>query len=308
MRSLHLAVLLLFAAVLPAWGAFDPAETLRWEVEAPPELAPVAGRLRRLDPGRLAAAMRLVGLEEAGPPIQVVLAPEDSDVARRVPRWVSGFALSERGLVVLFPSRTPSYPDTSLEDLLRHEIAHVLVARAAGGGEVPRWFHEGVAMIAGLTWGLDDRSRALSAVLVGGEVPLAALDRAFAGSGAEVERAYAIAGAFVRDLLDRHGPDAAARVLAGLSRGLPFEEAFAGALGESLAAAEAAFWQRQTFWYRWVPMLTSSVTLWLAVTALAVWAMRRRRQRDAALRQIWEEEDRRLAAGSEDRGQRQDPL
>ena len=48
-----------------------------------------------------------------------------------------------------------------------------------------------------------------------------------------------------------------------------------------------------------MPLLTSSLTLWLAVTLLALWAMRQRRRRDAAQRRLWEEEDRRLAAVSE---------
>jgi len=42
-----------------------------------------------------------------------------------------------------------------------------------------------------------------------------------------------------------------------------------------------------------VPVLTSSVTLWLLITLLALWAIRRRRARDAALRRIWEEEEER---------------
>ncbi|HYG65902.1 MAG TPA: hypothetical protein VEL74_25200 [Thermoanaerobaculia bacterium] len=293
-RLLRLLLLLLCIS-LPA-----AAQPLRWEVEGPPSLAPVAERLRGLEPDRLVGAMRLVGLEDAGPPIRVIVAPEGSEAARAVPPWVSGYALSEQGIVVILPARTPTYPDSSLPDLFRHEIAHVLVARAAGGGEVPRWFHEGVAMVAGLTWGLDDVSRASLAVMVRGEVPLATLDRAFGGGHGEVQRAYAIAGTFVRDLLERHGQDVAGQILAGVRQGLPFEEAFARATGETLAAAEAGFWERQSFWYRWVPLLTSSVTLWLGITLLAVWAIRRRRKRDAALRARWDEEEKRLAEVSLD--------
>jgi len=103
----------------------------------------------------------------------------------------------------------------------------------------------------------------------------------------------------VRDLVERHGPGVGGAILAGVARGDPFDAAFQGATGETLAAAEGSFWSRQTFWYRWVPLLTSSLTLWLAVTLLALWAMRQRRRRDAAQRRLWEEEDRRLAAVSE---------
>src|SRR6185295_4678014 len=115
---------------------------------------------------------------------------------------------------------------------------------------------------------------------------LAELEERFAGGQGEVNRAYAIAGAFVRDLVDRYGQGAAPAILANVARGVSFEDAFRAATGSSLAAAESTFWSRQTLWYRWVPVLTSSVTLWLLVTALAIWAMKRRRARDAALRRV----------------------
>jgi hypothetical protein len=288
-RAIIFFILLTFgAAAMPA------QEPPRIVVEAPPQLEGTAARLRSIDPARLASVMRLVGLQDPGPPVRVILAPEESTAAGIVPPWVSGYAVGEQGVIVLLPGRVPSYPDSSLSDLLSHEMAHVMVARAAGGRPLPRWFHEGMAMIAGLSWGFDDRSRLTLALLVDRPVSLAALDGRFAGGQSEVNRAYAISGAFVRDLFDRHGQDVAARLLQGVSRGLAFPDAFRAATGESLAAAETSFWDRQTFWYRWVPVLTSSVTLWMIVTLLALWAIKRRRERDASLRRIWDEEEERL--------------
>jgi hypothetical protein len=259
--------------------------------EAPPRFMPTATRLRTSTPPQLASVMRLTGLADPGPPIRVVLAPEGSPEAGLVPRWVVGYALGNQGLIVLLPERVPRYPDSSLDDVLLHETAHVLVARAAAGRTLPRWFQEGMAMIAGRSWGLDDRTRLTLALLVDRPVSLAALDGRFAGGQAEVHRAYAVAGSFVRDLLDRYGPEVAPSILAGVARGLTFEDAFFGATGTSLATAEDSFWSRQTFWYRWVPVLTSSVTLWLLITLLALWAIRHRRRRDAAQRRIWAEEE-----------------
>src|SRR5262245_44412614 len=107
-------------------------------VEAPPALAPVAARLRAIDPQRLVSAMRLVGLTRPGPPIRVIVAPEGSGPAVLVSPWVSGYSLSDQGLIVVLPQRVPTYPDSSLEDLLRHEVAHVLIARASGNRPLPR--------------------------------------------------------------------------------------------------------------------------------------------------------------------------
>ncbi len=271
-----------------------PLEAPQLIVEAPPALEPTAARLRAIDPEQLASTMRLVGLTRPGPPLRVILAPEGSGPAVLVSPWISGYALSDRGLIVLMPQRVPSYPDSSLEDVLRHEVAHVLIARAAGNRPLPRWFHEGLAMIAGGSWGFEDRSRLTLALLADRPVSLAELEKRFAGGQAEVNRAYAIAGSFVRDLFERHGREAVPEILAGVARGLSFEEAFRAVTGASLADAESSFWSRQTFWYRWVPFLTSSVTLWLLITLLALWAIQRRRARDAALRRMWEAEEERL--------------
>ena len=262
-------------------------------VEAPPALSAAADRVRGIDPGQLASTMRLVGLTEPGPPIRVILAPEGSGPATLVAPWISGYALSDQGLIVLLPQRVPTYPDSSLDDLVRHEVAHVLIARAAGGRPLPRWFHEGMAMIAGGSWGFEDRSRLTLALLTDRPVSLEELDQRFARGQGEVNRSYAIAGAFVRELFDRYGQEAAPRLLAGVARGLSFDEAFREATGIPLAEAESSFWSRQTFWYRWVPVLTSSVTLWLLITMLALWAIRRRRERDAARRRAWDEEEER---------------
>jgi len=278
-----LSALCLFLA-LPAGGQ-------RLVVEAPPSLEPVAVRLRSLDPVQIAGAARLVGLADPGPPIRVILAAEESVPALSAPPWVAGYALPEQGVVVVLPARSPHYPDSSLEDLLRHEVAHVLIGRASNHRPLPRWFHEGVAMIAGLSWGLEEQSRLAATLLRSGEVPMEEVDRRFGGGEGEVRSAYTLAGAFVRDLLRRHGREVVGAILSGVAAGLPFDEAFARATGTTLAGAERTFWESQTFWYRWVPFLTSSAVLWILVTLLALWAIRRRRKRDAALRAGWAAED-----------------
>ena len=82
-----------------------------------------------------------------------------------------------------------------------------------------------------------------------------------------------------------------ARLIEGVRLGYPFEEAFFRASGDTLPRFEAVFWRRHSFWYRWVPLLGSSVTLWFAITLLALVAFRRRRRRDEEIRRRWELEE-----------------
>lgn len=282
-----LAALGLLAALAPAALGADATPELRFVYA--PELAGAAERLAAYDRDALRRTAELVGLADAGPPIPVHLVLEGSGAARLAPGW--GLAYAAGGQVVIIPSRVPGYPYDDLETVLRHEVAHVLIERAAGGGEVPRWFHEGLALYAARGWELADRTRILWATWRGQESALEALDRRFAGGADAAGRAYAFSAAFVRHLIDRHGRRAPAAILVGVAAGKTFPEAFRDATGESLAEAEADFFRDVDLWNKWVPFITSSTTLWIGVTLLALWAFRRRRRRDAELKARWEAED-----------------
>lgn len=271
-------------------AARQPAVTApQLEVVAPPGLEAAAAGLRRLDPRALTTVVHALGLTDPGPPITVALAPEDSAVARDTPPWVVGFADGRTGEIVIFPQRTPAYPFDSMEAVLRHEVTHVLVARAAGAGDVPRWFHEGVALYLERPWGLRDRSEIALAVLGGGH-SLAALEADFHGSAARAARAYGVAGAFVRDLLHRYGSGFPAHVLQAMGAGATFDVAFARATSTTLGEAERLFWQ-DSWSYSVLPLLTSSVAVWAGILLLAVYARRRRRARRTAQRLKWEIEE-----------------
>lgn len=285
------------AAVLPGSafvGSRLSGDVVTLKIEAPPELKGFADRLSTWEPARLSRFARLLGLGEAEVnlpiPIRVVLALESSAPELGAPHWVAGYARGDSSLVVLFPARVPVYPYRSLEELLGHEVAHVLIFHASKGRSLPRWFHEGLSMLAEEAWGWEDRSRVALAVLSQGRHDLSGLDDRF-GQPEQVARAYALAGAFVRDLVNRHGRDFPATLLGAVAAGANFGDAFELATGRSLGEAEDSFWRRFTFWYRWLPFLTSSSALWLTIVLLAVLAARRRRQRVRALKQQWELEE-----------------
>jgi hypothetical protein len=284
---------LLWLALVASGAGFDAQQSAvappRLDVIAPPGLEGAAVALRRVDAQTLTTIVRALGMSDAGPPITIVLAPEDSAVAQQTPSWVVGFADGRAGQIVIFPARAPAYPFDSMEAVLRHEVTHVLVTRAAGTRQVPRWFHEGIALFLERPLGLRDHSE-LALAVVGGRQSLAALEADFNGSAARAARAYGVAGAFVRDLINRHGAGFPSRVLRELAAGGAFESAFERAASLPLAEAERLFWQ-ESWWYRVFPLLTSSVALWAAILALAAYARRRRRARRTAQHMKWDAED-----------------
>jgi peptidase MA superfamily protein len=261
------------------------------QIESPEELAGARARLASFDMGRLRGVIQLVGLTDAGGPIRVVLIPESYPLAKRTPPPTAGYAVPDENLIVLFPARSPRYPHDTLEDVLHHEMAHILMARAAHGAGVPTWFHEGLAVVAERTWGLEDQARLLSELILVSRTPLDQVDAMFASDEGSKARAYTLAAAFVRDLMRRHGADAPANILRRLRDGEMFERAFAMTTGESVAQAENIFWNSHRFWTSIGPFLTTQTALWMAVTVVAVLAIIRRRMQRAARRARWEKED-----------------
>ena len=120
-------------SILLLWIAQAPP--IRLEINAPPEFAAEQSRMESIDGSQMADVLRLVGLKAPGPPIIVLLAPESSDFARAIDPWIVG--LATRDNVVIFPSRSPSYPHSTVDDVLRHEVAHALTWRAARGRPIP---------------------------------------------------------------------------------------------------------------------------------------------------------------------------
>src|SRR5438132_7235917 len=120
-------------------------------------------------------------MTDPGPVIKVVLAPENSDLARRVSPWIAGFATGGSDIVI-FPARSPSYPHGTLEDVLRHEVAHILIERASAGRPIPRWFNEGFAMTVEHAWRFEDQTQVLYQLVLGSRTNLTDMDRLFSGT------------------------------------------------------------------------------------------------------------------------------
>ena len=285
-----LGAVAVLGATTPGASAQPRLPALR--IEAPERLRGVAGQLARLDVERLAAVMRLVGLAEPGDPIRVALVPEETRLARDTPPWIAAFADPGHDLIVLFPSRIGSYPHDTLELVLHHEVAHVLAARAAGGGRLPRWFDEGLASVAERSWSIGTRSRFLLATLVAGQPTVTALEGLFYEGERDAARAYIISHALVRDLLRRHGAGVVARVLARVAAGAPFELAFADATGTTVRGATRVFWRTSGGWEEWITFVASPFTLWTLIATLSLAAIWRHRRRRAERRRQWEEEER----------------
>lgn len=284
-----LLALLCLELVLPSGGGARGDDPVSFD--APDALRSVAAQLRTVQDRSLSTALGAAGLSRPGGPIRVLLAPEDSRLAAQAPPWVVGYASGANGLIVILVERVPSYPYDSVESVLTHELVHVLVARAARGRAVPRWFDEGLATAAADPWDLEDRARLVFAMVGAEGITRHELSELFAQGPGAARRAYVLSAAFVASMIDAWGPGFPGRLLALVGEEVSFSDAFTRLTSTTLDDFEDAFWASQRWWNHWVPLLTSSTMLWAAMTMLVFYAFRRRRQQARAIQERWRSED-----------------
>lgn len=215
------------------------------------------------------------------------------------PRYASGVAYSQLGLVLL--TMQPVHPGSQhdLAEVFRHELAHVALYDAVGGHHVPRWFNEGFAVHVSGEGQLARLQTLWSATLSDSFVPLAKIDRSFPGESYKVSIAYAQSADVVRYLVRTREQHRFHSLLKRVRDGQGFESALRDAYGVDLVGLEHEWREDVAKRYSFWPVFFSGTVIWVGAIGLFAWGWRRRRRRAKETLQRWEkeeaEEDARLA-------------
>ncbi len=209
------------------------------------------------------------------------------------PDYADGTAWPKWGLVFL---RSPDLrPGTAepLEQVLDHELVHVLVGQAFAGRTPPRWLQEGLAQYwAGeLTPSVAER---LSRVVFGRErlFSLNQLSSSFYGDPIRAAEGYAAAADFIGFLSGRYGERAVRTLVAEMAGGKGFPDALRVATGQDMADVEAAWRGRWSDASALQNSLASPDVLWGIAGVLAVIGAVRVRARTRRRLARWEREER----------------
>jgi peptidase MA superfamily protein len=243
-------------------------------------------------PGILEELQRDLGLRAKDVTV-LILPPTRSAAVReeagRVPDWAVGFVPGGSGVVVLRGDLVRSYPFEDLLSLFAHELTHVLLGTLPPqSGPLPRWFNEGVAVAESRRWSFRDTLTLGTTLLAGPPPSMESLAVSFPAEEGAAVAAYAESFHFIAYLEREHGPGTVRRILAGMSEGAEFSEAFRAAIGKSLSEAEGEWRREVTFTYRWIPALTSTGVLWMGITLLVFVGRLAKRRRERAIREAWE--------------------
>jgi hypothetical protein len=199
---------------------------------------------------------------------------------RGVPAWAAGVAQPEQARIVLFARRAASYPHTDLRGLLAHEGAHLVLGfNLPPGAAVPRWYHEGLAMVTERDLSLTDAFELARMQIFGAPYPLDALGGGWPLSPAGARRAYAESLSVVSFAEGASYPGAPRRLVSAMRDGLPFPRAFNLAYGMSLESTEYLWRQNARLTYLQAPLLWAGAIIQAGLGLLAIGAYLRARLR-----------------------------
>ncbi len=193
------------------------------------------------------------------------------------PAYASGVAYPALRLIALTMEAPRSIEATDLDEVLRHELAHLALADATGG-DVPRWFNEGFAVYASGESRFARLQALWDATLSETLLPLSEIDRSFPADSSKVTIAYAESADFVRFLLREPDRLRFEGLIKRVRNGEPFYEALSEAYGVSLKRLEYEWHEEIASRYTVLPLITGGSLFWvLAIGGLAYAFVKRRR-------------------------------
>lgn len=251
------------------------------------------------------AAKRIPELGEVlgvptGATIDIYVSPTreafSEDQPGRVPEWADGTAWASLGLIFLHAPDARDGAQKSLEQVLDHEIVHVLLGRAFHPKPVPHWLQEGLAQFYAGELGADTAAQLTAAGGTQSILPLARITRGFPRDPVAARLAYAQSADFVGWLHGTYGPDTLRTLIRTIAQGQRFEDALAQATGGEPGQIEQQWRARwDSPWIRLSRWANPELLFALGSAAILVGGYRRWRRGKEKLAR-WEEEERARAA------------
>lgn len=160
------------------------------------------------------------------------------------PDWGAAAAVKSKRLIVV---KSPAFfpVGKSLQELLGHELAHLMLDHAAGGKWLPRWFEEGFCQMISGEWSLSSDILVTRAVWGSWLLPLTALENVNYFGSAKASLAYAQSYLAVAALVREFGIEFIPDFLGRYKEGNNIYDAFFEATGYRYIEW-INLWQQQT--------------------------------------------------------------
>jgi len=290
MKQLLIFMILLCAT--PSARAFEAVRTRQFVFYACPEDRTAAEYLARTADATLQGMAAALGLP-AGGAIEVYVVQDIEKFYRarpdagRLPSWAAGAAWPEKNLIVLLPGRGGDIDKTFL-----HEMNHILLGRAFQSAErVPHWLSEGLAMIWADEWSLQRLATMTMAALSGKLLPMDELADHFPADLRTAEIAYCQSFYFISFLKQQFGSDAFQHFFLEYTKYKDFKGAVRLAYQMDWEDLEKLWRKYIALHFSWLPLITSTSTLWFLATLLCIAGYIRKKHRARHILRAWQQEE-----------------
>jgi hypothetical protein len=180
-----------------------------------------------------------------GDTVHIYVSPTDSGFRAlqpgRAPTWADATAYPGLGAIYMRGPGARAGTDEPLEQVLNHELVHILLGRAFAPAVVPDWLQEGVAQVAAEQNGPETARTLSRGMALGGPIALESLTRGFPADPARAQLAYAQSADFIEWMRVTYGARSLQVLIAELAAGRSVDGAMYGATGSFLPEVEAAY-------------------------------------------------------------------
>jgi hypothetical protein len=286
-RFLAIAALLL--ALAPGASAEEVLTTPHFRFVADSGSIGLAQRLAGIAEGRRRVVLGILGFDDSRMLEVRVASSEEAmqemvGASKPIKEWVAGMAMSSRNLIVMSARGNEVFHAV---DTFLHELAHIYLDGYLEGRRVPRWFHEGFAMLVATEQVGERLKNVMGAAATGSFMPMSELTDSFPRDPPTVHLAYAQSQVFVRFLQRRSDGTGVRELLAQVRAGMPFDMAFMSVFGGSVEALWAEYESSLDPVSSILVFLVSATMIWLLITLLFLWVYSRKRAKAARKREMW---------------------
>jgi hypothetical protein len=276
------AVVCCIAAEARAQPAASIADAIT--VQANPRYHRVADKVReicRRETPRIASELGLTRIAPITIDVTGDVGSYDRAHDGRLPDWGIAFALLEENRI-LVDVRRATREFNSLDEVVPHELSHLLVHQRAPHVRFPLWFAEGLAQWQSREWSLVDQWELMRGVWLRASPRLADMYFSYPADETRAQGAYRVAYAGFLDLFEEVGFDRLGPFLAEAERVHSFERGFYEYFGYTVGEYQAYFQDdfERRYGSPWMALQSEPLLAFAAVLFLAVivryWVRRRR--------------------------------
>jgi len=293
-----IAIYLIFITQF-TYGITNPEKDWRYLQKGPVVLAcheqdmdtgeAVLGMLMQAVP-RISRDLNLAQIDR----IMVIIAPSEKAfqnmTSRSIPDWGVGAANPSSGTIFL---KSPRFarPETDMELVVIHELAHVLLGIALEGQPVDRWFDEGFAVYQSGEESMSSKIIFARSLVTNNPIRLEQVDAVLTFHRDKAGLAYQESHAAVAYLIQEYGSETISRIIGRMRLGEDMDQALQNTIGLNLDDFEHLWLKAMKKKYQWYvlfdfPVLFSAL---LVSFFIAAWIMTRKRIKKR--KQMWDEEE-----------------